>query len=142
MEQENVKKEKSCGAIVYRYLGTDLYILMIQMNVGHWSFPKGHVEGSESEVDTAIREVKEETNIDIFVDRNFREVTTYSPLSGILKDVVYFVATPISNHIVAQEEEVSDVKWVHSDDALNIVTYDSDRNILYKAIQFIKEKIK
>ena len=142
MEQANVVKEKSCGAIVYRYLGTDLYILMIQMNVGHWSFPKGHVEGDETEVATAIREVKEETNIDIFVDKNFREVTTYSPLSGILKDVVYFVATPISNHVIPQEEEVSDVKWVHSDDALNIVTYDSDRNILYKAIQFIKEKIK
>ena len=140
--EEEVKKEISCGAIVYRYLGTDLYILMIQMNVGHWSFPKGHVEGNESELETAVREVKEETNIDIIIDRNFREMTTYSPLSGVLKDVVYFVASPISNHLVAQEEEVSDVKWVHSDDALNIVTYESDRNILYQAIQYIKEKIK
>ena len=118
------------------------FVYLNDSNVGHWSFPKGHVEGDETEVATAIREVKEETNIDIFVDKNFREVTTYSPLSGILKDVVYFVATPISNHLIPQEEEVSDVKWVHSDDALNIVTYDSDRNILYKAIQFIKEKIK
>ena len=67
--EEEVKKEKSCGAIVYRYLGTDLYILMIQMNLGHWSFPKGHVEGNESELETAIREVKEETNIDILIDR-------------------------------------------------------------------------
>ena len=141
MEQE-IKKEKSCGAIVYRYLGTDLYILMIQMNVGHWSFPKGHIEEGENEYQTAIREVKEETNIDIIVDHNFREMTTYSPLSGVLKDVVYFVATPISNHLIPQEEEVSDVKWIHSDDALNIVTYDSERNILYKAIQFIREKIK
>lgn len=141
MEQE-IKKEKSCGAIVYRYLNGELYILMIQMNVGHWSFPKGHVEKNETEIETATREVKEETNIDIFVDRNFREMTTYSPLSGVLKDVIYFVATPISNHLVPQVEEVSDVKWVHSDDALNIVTYDSDRNILYKAIQFIKEKVK
>ena len=140
--EENIKKEKSCGAILYRYLGVDLYILMIQMNIGHWSFPKGHMEGNETEIETAIREVKEETNIDIIVDRNFREVTTYSPLNGILKDVVYFVATPISNHLVPQEEEVSDAKWVHSDDALNIVTYESDRNILYKAIQFIKKKIK
>ena len=137
-----MKKEKSCGAIAYRYLGGELYILMIQMNLGHWSFPKGHVEENEKEEETAIREVKEETNIDILIDKNFREVTTYSPMEDIMKDVVYFVGTPISNKLIPQEEEVSDVMWVHSEDALNIITYESDKNILLKAIAYIKEKIK
>ncbi len=137
-----MKKEKSCGAIVYRYYNNDIYILMIQMNFGHWSFPKGHVEGIETEEQTAIREVKEETNIDVIIDKNFREVTTYSPLTDVLKDVVYFVGTPISNKLIRQEEEVSDLKWVHCEDALNIVTYESDRNILVKAIEYIKEKIR
>ena len=40
----NKKKEKSCGAIVYRLLGTDLYILMIQMNLGQWSLVKPRKE--------------------------------------------------------------------------------------------------
>lgn len=135
-----MKKEKSCGAIVYRYNQGDLYILMIQMNLGHWSFPKGHVEGEESEVQTAMREVKEETNIDVLIDPSFREVTTYSPFQDVMKDVVYFVGTPISNNLQKQEEEVSDVMWVHYEDALNIVTYDSDRNILENAINYIKKK--
>ena len=135
-----MKKEKSCGAIVYRYNAGDLYILMIQMNVGHWSFPKGHVEENETEVQTARREVKEETNIDVLVDSGFREVTTYSPVQDVIKDVVYFVATPISNDLHPQEEEVTDVKWIHYEDALNIVTYESDRNILANAISYIKKK--
>lgn len=135
-----MKKEKSCGAIVYRYNQGDLYILMIQMNLGHWSFPKGHVEGEESEVQTAMREVKEETNIDVLIDPSFREITTYSPFQDVMKDVVYFVGTPISNNLQKQEEEVSDVMWVHYEDALNIVTYDSDRNILKNAINYIKKK--
>ena len=135
-----MKKEKSCGAIVYRYNQGDLYILMIQMNFGHWSFPKGHVEGEESEVQTAMREVKEETNIDVLIDPSFREITTYSPFQDVMKDVVYFVGTPISNNLQKQEEEVSDAMWVHYEDALNIVTYDSDRNILKNAINYIKKK--
>ena len=135
-----MKKEKSCGAIVYRYSAGDLYILMIQMNVGHWSFPKGHVEENETEVQTAKREIKEETNIDVLIDAGFREVTTYSPVHDVIKDVVYFVATPISNDLHRQEEEVTDVKWIHYEDALNIVTYESDRNILANAISYIKKK--
>lgn len=137
-----MKKEKSCGAITYRYYNGDIYILMIQINLGHWSFPKGHVEEDETEEETARREVKEETNIDILVDKKFREITTYSPMEDVIKDVVYFVGTPISNKLIPQEEEVSDVKWIHWEDALNIVTYESDRNILLKAIAHIKEKIK
>ena len=113
---------------------------MIQMNLGHWSFPNGHVEGEESEVQTAMREVKEETNIDVLIDPSFREVTTYSPFQDVMKDVVYFVGTPISNNLQKQEEEVSDVMWVHYEDALNIVTYDSDRSILENAINYIKKK--
>ena len=135
-----MKKEKSCGAIVYRYNAGDLYILMIQMNIGHWSFPKGHVEENETEVQTAVREVKEETNIDVLVDPGFREMTTYSPFHDVMKDVIYFVATPISNDLQAQEEEVTDVKWIHYEDALNVVTYESDRNILLNAINYIKKK--
>ena len=54
-------EEKSCGAIVYNNEGK---VLIVQHNAGHWDFPKGHVENNETEVETAVREVKEETNID------------------------------------------------------------------------------
>ena len=56
-----MKQEKSCGCIVL----DKRTVLLIKHNSGHWDFPKGHVEGEESEVETAIREVKEETGLDI-----------------------------------------------------------------------------
>ncbi|MFA6843392.1 MAG: NUDIX domain-containing protein [Bacilli bacterium] len=135
-----MKKEKSCGGIVYKYHQNELYILMIEMNPGHWSFPKGHVEGNETEIETAIREIKEETNIDVIIDTKFRMVTTYNPTKEILKDVIYFVATPISDDIKRQVEEISDLKWIYYDDALKVVTYESDKNILEKAIEYIQSK--
>ena len=55
-------KEKSCGAIVYRkYHGNTEILLIKHINSGHWSFPKGHVERGETEVQTAHREILEET---------------------------------------------------------------------------------
>ena len=47
--------EKSCGAIVYRKYHGNLEILLIKhVNSGHWSFPKGHVEAGETEVETSV----------------------------------------------------------------------------------------
>ena len=65
-----MKYEKSCGAIVL----DGGKILVIQQAEGHWGFPKGHVEAGETEVQTAIREIKEETNYDVEVNENFRYV--------------------------------------------------------------------
>mgnify|MGYP004419555925 CR=1 FL=1 len=64
--------EKSCGAIVYRKFHGNTEILLIRhIKSGYWSFPKGHVEGNETEAETAIREIKEETNIDVLIDTRF-----------------------------------------------------------------------
>lgn len=85
--------EKSCGAIVYRKSHGNIEILLIKhVNSGHWSFPKGHMEGSETEVETALREIKEETNLDVIIDPTFRETVSYSPKKDTQKVVVYFLA--------------------------------------------------
>ena len=85
--------EKSCGAIVYRKSHGNTEILLIKhVNSGHWSFPKGHVEGNETELETAQREIKEETGIDVILDPTFRETVSYSPKKDTHKIVVYFLA--------------------------------------------------
>ena len=85
--------EKSCGAIVYRkYHGNTEILLIKHINSGHWSFPKGHVEKGETEVETARREIMEETSIDVIIDPTFRETVTYSPKKDTVKVVVYFLA--------------------------------------------------
>ena len=56
-----MKKEKSCGCIV---IDGD-QVLLIKNNYGRWTLPKGHMEKGETEQETAIREVKEETNLDV-----------------------------------------------------------------------------
>ncbi|MBR4555051.1 MAG: NUDIX domain-containing protein [Ruminococcus sp.] len=130
--------EKSCGAIVYRkYHGNTEILLIKHINSGHWSFPKGHVEGDETEVETAKREILEETGIDVNLDPTFRETVTYSPRKDTVKVVVYFIARAKNTDFVPQEDEISEIKWVEIDRAGQVLAYENDRSIVNKAKKFI-----
>jgi len=126
--------EKSCGAIVYRKSHGNVEILLIKhLNSGHWSFPKGHMEGSESEVETARREILEETSVEVLIDPTFREIVTYSPKRDTVKLVVYFLAKAKNINFMPQSEEIADIRWVDIVHANNLLTYDNDKVIVAKA---------
>ena len=110
-------------------------------NGGHWSFPKGHVEEGETEIETALRDIKEETDVDVIIDPTFREVVTYSPKKDTQKDVIYFIARATTFDYTPQEEEVSQVKWVEINRAQSFLTYDNDKQLVNKAKAVIKESL-
>ena len=121
-----MKKEKSCGCII---LDNNM-VLLVKHNAGHWDFPKGHVENNETEEQTAIREVKEETNIDVEIIPGYRYVIQYSPKENVIKDVVFFIAKKFSNNIKAQESEISIVEWVDIDTAFTQITHTDSKKLL------------
>lgn len=132
-------KDKSCGAVVYKKENNILYFLLVYQSNGNYSFPKGHVEGLETEEETAIREIKEETNIDVNLDTNFREVTTYFlEKKGVYKDVVFFVGTPKSNDLRSQEGEIEECSWNTYDEVLKKLQYKNMEEIFLKAYDYIK----
>lgn len=130
-----MKKEKSCGCIVFN---DEMKVLLIKMNAGHWSFPKGHVEENESEVKTALRETYEETGIKCKIIEGFREVTTYSPKTGIMKDVIFYVGKAENHKIVVQENELNEALFIEINKAKELITFNSDLKIFEKSIKFIR----
>lgn len=139
---ESFKKEKSCGAIIYKIEKDKLLFLILHMSLGHYSLCKGHVENDETEVETAYREIKEETSLDVIIDQGFREVITYSPKPGIMKDVVFFAAKTISNNVPIDkhDEEVTSIEFLSFIDAYNKLTYEEDKNTLKKAYIYLGGK--
>ncbi len=125
-----MKYEKSCGAVIF----DNDKVLVLKQVQGHWGFPKGHVENNETEIETAIREIKEETNLDVEINEKFRYVETYSPKENVTKDVVFFVAKKIGGDVKPQEEEVSEIKWVSPKEALELVSYESSKIVMEKVI--------
>lgn len=137
-----MKKEKSCGAICYQKSDDKIEILLIKHRYGgHWSFPKGHVEKGEDEETTAMREVREESGAEIKILDGYREINTYSPSKGAIKDVIIFVAQIIGGRLSPQLEEVSEVAMLSYDAALERLTFETDRLMLTKAKQMIFDVI-
>lgn len=134
-----MKTEKSCGALVVRRAAASNEILLVKHIGGHWAFPKGHVEAGETEEETALREVWEETGLTVSLDTRYRETVTFSPAPGVMKDVVYFAATVISGVETPQLSEVSHVRWVSFDDACRFITYENDRHLFEKMRCFIEK---
>ena len=134
-----MRYEKSCGALVFRkYHGNTELLLIKHANGGHWSFPKGHMEPGETEVQTAIREVYEETGIEILVDESFRETVSYFPKRDTIKDVVYFLAMAKNVDYRPQPEEISQIRWVEISRVHSILSYDNDRQLVNRARPVIK----
>ncbi|MCI8603794.1 MAG: NUDIX domain-containing protein [Ruminiclostridium sp.] len=130
--------EKSCGAIVYRkHHGNTEILLVRHLKSGHWSFPKGHMEAGETEEDTARREIKEETGLDVLLDTGFRETVNYSPKKNTKKTVVYFVGMVASHELIPQQDEISELRWLEIEQAGNVLTYDNDKLLANKAKSFI-----
>ncbi len=135
-------REKSCGALVYRKKQEKYELLLIKHRCGgHWSFPKGHVESGENEFQTALREIKEETGLDVDLHDGFRQSVEYFPKPHIKKQVVYFLASPKADDTVTkQDEEISEYRWCLLDEADRLVTFKNDKHLIHEAQRYLSHK--
>lgn len=131
--------EKSCGVIVFTYINGVRYYVIVQQVDGHHGFPKGHVEGQESDIATALREVKEETGLVPTVINGFRYEDSYllPHKEDTLKQVVYFVGEYNNQEIVPQVSEIMQIKLLKYADAYHILEYYSLKKALQLAEHFI-----
>ena len=111
-------REKSCGCIILK----ENKVLLIGARDDNgklfWSFPKGHQEDGETDVETATRETKEETNLDVKIIDNEPIKTGHLRHDGVTyKEILLFIAAPLNNEIKMQEDEVEKVEWVKIDEA-------------------------
>ena len=133
------REEKSCGAVIWRSEDGRRQYLLARHNGGHWSFPKGHVEGTETEEETAIREIREETGLNAGIDTAFRHQVTYSPKPGVIKDVIFFIASPTGGEERPQEAEISQLGWFSFQEAAERITYATDEEILLAAEAYLNQ---
>ena len=133
-----MQHEKSCGALVLRRDEEDgkLYILMIRHRMGgHRSFPKGHMERGETEHMTAVREVYEETAVQIRIHSDFRQTVHYHPLPGVSKEVVYFLTETKQKEIKPRQGEIAQVEWVPVERAEASLSHENDKTVFRAAMK-------
>ena len=135
-----MKYERSCGAVVYTVRDGQRLYLVEYTPSGKYVLPKGHVEAGETEQETALREIKEETNLEVALDCSFREIAVYSPKPNVEKAVVFFLAQPLTWDLIPQPGEVVSLAWLPFEEAEPIMTYPAIRQVLIKAEDCLRQR--
>lgn len=125
-----MKIEKACGAVIKK----DQKILMVFQNNGFWGFPKGHVEENETEIETARREILEETGVVARINEKNRFEFSYDILDkNIHKIVVLFTAEVIDDsNFKKQDAEISELRWVDISEVEKMLTFEDWREVWRK----------
>ena len=137
-----MREEISCGAVLYTRVEGEIKYLIIKQRGGHYGFPKGHMEGNETEYETARREVKEEVGITVtdFVE-GFRTSDEYIlPHKRCTKKrVILFLAEYTDQRIVIQKKELFGASLYSYDEAMKLLSFDGSRRMLSEAHEFLKK---
>ncbi len=126
--------EESFGIIPLRKTPGGWEVFLIQHTRSrYWGFPKGHGEEGESPEQAAIRELKEETNLDVVrqLHQSSLEEQYYFRMEGrqIFKKVFYYIAE-VEGEVILQKNEVQNGIWVSFSEALDKVTHTEGKTII------------
>jgi bis(5'-nucleosidyl)-tetraphosphatase len=134
-----VALEQSIGAVIKFQNsfedGQSSEFLLLRNRRGFWGFPQGHKEKGESEIQTLIREVLEETGIKALDIHSYIGKINYSYFKGdgmkSEKEVTFYFATTSTREIKISEEH-ADFRWVTLSDALSMLDHVKLKFILSK----------
>lgn len=133
--------EHSCGAVVFtRQDNGIIKYVIVESLEGFFGFPKGHAEGRETEVETALREIMEETGLSVNIIDGFRteDAHAYSKMSETrMKHIVYFLAEFSNQTPCLQESELRSVRLMDYESAMSVFQFDSTKRILSEAHDFL-----
>lgn len=138
------KKQKTIGIVVFRREGGRIWYLLLHHSGRYWNFPKGRQEAGESQRQTALRELEEETGItEIKLIRGFRDGYDYNfqgnrrPNEGMVyKQAIFFLGQTLQREVIISDEH-QNFGWFGYAAALKKMTYKPGRDLLQHAHQFL-----
>ncbi len=135
-----MKHEHSAGAVLYTLNDGEPYFVIVMEKSGYYGFPKGHLEGDETEEQAALREILEETNITAILDTNFKITDEYMKAKRTRKCVTYFAAYFVDQSPSNASNEVRGVYTLPYSKAMEKLSFESSREILRSFREYLNNK--
>jgi 8-oxo-dGTP pyrophosphatase MutT (NUDIX family) len=133
-----VRTTTAAGGVVLRGAGEDAEVVLTgRTRDGTWVLPKGTPDADESVEETALREVREETGLDVSIIGPIG-VTDYwfaVPGERVHKFVHFFLMRAVGGDLSRHDHEYDDVRWVPARDARPMLSYETYREILDRALE-------
>ena len=138
-----IKHERSAGGLVLKRKNGHFEGLLIGRSSPRiWSFPKGHVEPSETIEVAAVREVREETAIDAEIIEKLSDIRYwfYSNKIKHSKVVHFFLMRYVRGTPLPQAGEVDEVVWIPLDELLEVLTHLNERRLAGMAQRIVTQR--
>jgi 8-oxo-dGTP pyrophosphatase MutT (NUDIX family) len=134
----HVRTATAAGGVVMRGAGDDAEVVLTGRTSDRtWVFPKGTPDPGESIEETALREVREETGLDVSSVAPIGVVDYWFAVPGerVHKFVHFFLMRPVGGDVSLHDQEYDDVRWVPVREARRMLSYETYREILNRAIE-------
>jgi 8-oxo-dGTP pyrophosphatase MutT (NUDIX family) len=117
---------RAAGGLVVR---DGLVLLVHRPKYDDWTFPKGKANEGETDEETALREVHEETGLSCTLERELG-FTSYVDSRGRPKRVRWWLMRPLAEDPFVANHEVDEVRWVEPTAAATLLSYGRDLKLL------------
>ena len=121
---------RAAGGVLQRRIRNQNCVLVVHRPAyDDWSLPKGKADGDETDEQTAIREVHEETGHECKLGT---AITTshYVDRKGRPKRVRWYRMESLTDHGFEPNDEIDEIRWVPFQEALVLLSYDRERDVL------------
>ena len=136
----------SAGGVVYRRVdGRIEAVLCGRSNPVRWSLAKGTPDRGETLEETALREVREETGLEVKLETSIGSIDYWfagrDGEARYHKTVHFYLMVPVGGHPDHHDPEFDVVQWFPFDEALKALTYPNEVGVLRQAAQLINQQI-
>ena len=139
----------SAGGVAFRWQGARPEIAIVSVKPKlRWQLPKGIVDTGESPQVTAVREVREEAGIETeliklieTIEYWYRSVKYGKPVR-YHKFVHFYLLEYRGGDVSNHDHEVEESRWVSFDEALEMLDFKSERDVVEKARKMVEEIVK
>jgi 8-oxo-dGTP pyrophosphatase MutT (NUDIX family) len=104
-----------------------------------WTLPKGTPKTGETTEETALREVTEETGLDVRITGPLDSIEYFFVQSGtrIHKTVHYFMMEPTGGGLESHDHEFDEVRWIPFEEAATTLTFETERALVAHAAEIV-----
>lgn len=130
----------SAGGVVHRSDGGAVEILLVRRRQPPlWALPKGTPDVGETLAETAVRETREETGLEVEIEQPIRAITYFFVRGRIRfhKTVHFFLMRPVGGHTDDHDHEFDEARWVPIDEALPLMTHETERAVVQTASELL-----
>jgi 8-oxo-dGTP pyrophosphatase MutT (NUDIX family) len=133
----------SAGGVIHRSNGDLTEVVLVhRRRPPLWALPKGTPDSGETLQETALREAREETGIQVEIEAPLRAIEYFFVRRGVRyhKTVHFFLMRPTGGALDEHDAEFDEARWVQLEEARELLTYPTERLVVEEAAHLLHQR--